>query len=322
MVYPQGLKTEHGKGNIAYGWQDDRHGPWYQDNKDVRFVQRLLDELSVRCKIDPRRICATGHFNGGFLCFLLLVRCPERFAAFAPVGCYGACVREARTPRPVLYIFGEKDEVFNITSANDTLDRLLSLNKCSRERRKEWLGGCQMFVPDEGGKPVIWWLHGGGHAWPKSASELVVRFFQQQARDTASDIPPQRPDAKRERVLLAKHAWSITGSLKYHADLGFIGWWSDADSTVTWKVRDLRPGYYDVYIDYACPGYGGRYSVSFGKNRLQAEATDTGGWRAYRRKYLGRVKIESRAADVVIKAVEIVGTALMDVKAVTLVPVE
>ena len=132
-------------------------------------------------------------------------------------------------------------------------------------------------------------------------------------------MPPKRPSAKGQRVLLAKDA-SITGSLRFHAELGFIGWWSDADSTATWKVRDLRPGDYDVYIDYASPGYGGRYSLGFGKNRLQAEAIDTGGWRAYRKKYVGRVTIESRAVDVVIKAVEIVGTALMDVGAVTLVP--
>jgi polyhydroxybutyrate depolymerase len=320
VVYPQGLKTEHGKGNVAYGWQDDRHGPWHQDNKDVRFVDQLLQELSARCRIDPRCIYASGHSNGGLFSFLLLVQRPERFAAFAPVGCYGACVREATTPRPVLFIFGEKDKVFDISLAKDTLGRLLSLNRCNTERKKEWLDGCQMFVPDQGGKPVIWWLHGGGHAWPGSASELVVRFFQQQALDTAGDVPPQRPDATGQRVLLAKDASSITGSLRYHTDLGFIGWWSDPDSTVTWKVGDLRLGDYDVYVDYASPGYGGRYSLSFGKNRLQAEATDTGGWRAYRKKYVGKVTIESRAVNVVIKAVEIVGTALMDVRAVTLVP--
>jgi len=155
VVYPQGLKTKRGSRNDNYGWQDERHGLWHDDNKDIRFVDRLLQELSARCRIDPRCIYASGHSNGGLFCFLLLLQRPESFAAFAPVGCFGACVREATTPRPVLFIFGEKDEVFDIRLAKDTLGRLLSLNRCSAERRKEWLDGCQMFVPDRGGEPVI-----------------------------------------------------------------------------------------------------------------------------------------------------------------------
>ena len=85
-------------------------------------------------------------------------------------------------------------------------------------------------------------------------------------------------------------------------------------STVTWKVNNLKPGNYELYVTYACQGAGGRYSVKVGDTRIEAESTGTGGWGAYQRKHLGTVQTPSSSLAVSIKAIQIRGPALMDIK--------
>lgn len=192
VVYPQGLSDiVDGQGKTGPGWKDARHGPWKGENREIQFVDALLAELSGRCRIDSGRIYASGHSNGGFVTFLLLLRRPTVFAAFAPVGCYGLCVKEARTPRPVFYMFGRRDDVFDHDKSNidgselakRTLDNLLALNGCNDQDTTLLPNGLQMFRPKSGGQPVIWHLYDGDHSWPDSTNERVLRFFQQHALD-------------------------------------------------------------------------------------------------------------------------------------------
>ena len=50
---------------------------------DVGFISALIDELSRVYAIDPSRIYAFGHSNGGFMAHHLRARLPNRFAAIA-----------------------------------------------------------------------------------------------------------------------------------------------------------------------------------------------------------------------------------------------
>jgi polyhydroxybutyrate depolymerase len=193
IVYPQGLDTGHGRGDGKPGWKDDRYGPWNEDNRDIHFVDRLLAVLCEHCKVDRHRIYAGGHSRGGFFTFLLLLHRAEVFAVFAPTSCHGPCVREARTSRPVLYLFGDEDKVFDTDQgkAHKTLERLLKLNKCSHERKTTLPNGCQVFAPESGGEPVVWCLYHGGHGLPDGADELIVRFLQQHALEEPERPSPQ-----------------------------------------------------------------------------------------------------------------------------------
>jgi polyhydroxybutyrate depolymerase len=52
---------------------------------DVSFVAAMIDQLSARYRIDPKRVYATGSSNGAIFCYTLACRLSERIAAIAPV---------------------------------------------------------------------------------------------------------------------------------------------------------------------------------------------------------------------------------------------
>ena len=188
VAYPQGLKDiVDGTGKKSYGWQ---RSPRQLGDRDLHFVDALINKLSSQYKVNRRRIYATGHSNGGFLTYALLTERPSTFAAFAPVGCYRADRRSIppTTPRPVLYIFGKEDHVFDrdpgcpdggLDCARQTLDWLLKLNRCSSKPLKWRYHGYRKYPPEKSGEPVIWRLYKGGHSWPAYATKVIVRFFKQ-----------------------------------------------------------------------------------------------------------------------------------------------
>jgi polyhydroxybutyrate depolymerase len=51
---------------------------------DVGFIRALLDDLSKDYCVDPRRVFATGHSNGGMMSYRLACELSDRIAAVAP----------------------------------------------------------------------------------------------------------------------------------------------------------------------------------------------------------------------------------------------
>jgi len=77
VVYPNGY-IDH--------WNDGRStDPTYTDVDDVRFVSALIDELSSKYNIDPKRVFATGMSNGGIFTYRLACELSDRLAAVGPV---------------------------------------------------------------------------------------------------------------------------------------------------------------------------------------------------------------------------------------------
>lgn len=77
---------------------------------DVGFVAALLDHLSLRVAVDPARIYATGHSNGGMMSYRLAAELGDRIAAVAPVG--GAMILDPFQPVrpvPILHIHSVDD---------------------------------------------------------------------------------------------------------------------------------------------------------------------------------------------------------------------
>lgn len=158
---------------------------------DVGFISALLDDLAKRTPIDPRRIYAVGHSNGGMMAHRLGELLPDKIAAIASVA--GAHIPLAAHGRamPVLQIHSKDDPralydgglgpPFPLTnirvlhpSVNATLSAWVRHDGCNPtptetafrvdggHTARKWLyGQCR-----DNAQVVLWQLTGAGHGWP------------------------------------------------------------------------------------------------------------------------------------------------------------
>jgi polyhydroxybutyrate depolymerase len=167
---------------------------------DVGFVAALLDDLARRTPIDPQRIYATGHSNGGMIAYRLAAELPGRLAAIAPVG--GARLADTldeAEPIPLLHVhsrtdpralydgglgppFPGTDHRAQHPPVEEVIAQWRSRNGCIGEPSLVESRVAPPSGPDAGhradhlawrdcsrGRPVEFWrLDGPGHGWPGS----------------------------------------------------------------------------------------------------------------------------------------------------------
>ncbi len=178
IVYPEGLKLPDAEGKLrSRGWQT-RIGSL--NDRDLDYVDFLLEELGRRYSIDRRRIYATGFSNGAWFVFLLMGQRQNIFSAFAPVGSAvtGAVLDKMTDPQPVIYVIGKDEGPGILKAAQLTVEAISRANRSSSEQYA-WAENYILFEPEEGGAAFVFNLHRGGHIWPYGASDLIVRFFQE-----------------------------------------------------------------------------------------------------------------------------------------------
>jgi polyhydroxybutyrate depolymerase len=101
IVYPQG------QGPKEEAFWDTSPG-----SRDVQFIRDLVDHLQRRCRVDPSRIYASGHSNGGGMVNRLACELADRIAAIGPVsGAYQSGRCSPSRPIPVFAIHGTTDHI-------------------------------------------------------------------------------------------------------------------------------------------------------------------------------------------------------------------
>jgi len=183
VAYPEGRPRPERRG--MRGWQGF---PDNDVNRDLPFVDRLLEILPQRYRVDPDRVYVTGFSNGGHMTFNLLRDRPCRFAAFAPVGALYETISATGTPRPVLYLFGRQEPREYTEAWQDTVVALAKLNRATGEKR-QWSPGLTEFVPGPGGEVTIYGLYNAGHVWPSRGNEIVTDFLQRFVLDASCSGP-------------------------------------------------------------------------------------------------------------------------------------
>jgi polyhydroxybutyrate depolymerase len=182
VVYPQGLNTP-GKltdpeGKKA-GWQ---HTIGAQGDRDLKFFDAMLAAMKEKHHVDEHRVYSTGHSNGGGFTYLLAAARPGVFAAIAPSAAASpALLGETKyTPVAVFHAGGENDPLVKFEWQKQMIDRMKTLNGCDKDGT-EWAPGCTLYKSSKRA-PVVTFIHGGTHAYPKEAPELIVKFFKGQVR--------------------------------------------------------------------------------------------------------------------------------------------
>ena len=111
---------------------------------DASFIQSIIDEISSKVSVDPKRIYVFGHSNGHFMTYKFACTHPQTVAAIAGLAGGMDIANQscgAQVPVSVLHIHGTSDEVItysggeifgNIyTGAEASVKRWAEIDKCS-----------------------------------------------------------------------------------------------------------------------------------------------------------------------------------------------
>lgn len=196
VVYPN---------SVDKNWSDGRIGeklPMERD--DLKFISTLIDTLTAKYKIDPKRVFSTGISNGGFFSFWLAYKLSDKILAIAPVT---ANVPENLAndykplyPVSILLINGTDDPLVKYdggsvgygedgfgrgksVSTDKTIDIWTNNNSCTKNAiveemdNKDKKDGCtaiKFTYPSCGNNTdvILIKVEGGGHTWPGGSQYL------------------------------------------------------------------------------------------------------------------------------------------------------
>jgi polyhydroxybutyrate depolymerase len=198
VAYVQGLvipERDDGRikpGRERPGWQ---RKPGMDDDRDLKFIDYLIEQLAAEYKIDRERVFATGFSNGAVFTWVLLAERPNTFAAFAPIaGIDNGVLVPAQVPKPVIYHMATNDSAFKFAWAQKTIRRMKKLNRVNEEGQR-WVRNTSLsleytlFTSDQGGAPFVLELNQRGHMIPPYAPGNIVTFFKSESPTTPSALP-------------------------------------------------------------------------------------------------------------------------------------
>jgi polyhydroxybutyrate depolymerase len=161
----------------------------------VGAVREILVTLAAEWKIDPARVFATGHSNGGMMSYRLACELGDRIAAIAP-NAAALVDRNLETSPPeeifpctppravaVMHMHGDADTCSPLDggvstgleqslrpSVSDAMTTFIAINGASSAPRASFNNGDVTCSTHDGTKDVVLCIaEGGGHAWPGAA---------------------------------------------------------------------------------------------------------------------------------------------------------
>lgn len=176
VVYMQGIpgvvgiNDPEGKRN---GWQKN---PGDLGDRDLKFVDAVLAQIQSQHKIDPKRVYALGHSNGGRFANVIWNQRGEQFAAIASCGGQGGALIPSSIPRSVFILAGEKDPLVPFEGQLKSVEAARQL--LQTDPSKAITRGYAKLEPGANGLELGTYLHPGGHEWPEAATPLAVEFFK------------------------------------------------------------------------------------------------------------------------------------------------
>jgi polyhydroxybutyrate depolymerase len=182
VVYPQGLPTQGYLGDLRGrlpGWQ---HGAGENGDRDLKFVDAMIETLCSKYSVDPDRIYATGFSNGGFFCYLLWAARPQTFAAVAPGAASLVPSIQLRAPKPAFIYGGRNDRRVQFSAQEAAMDAARNVNGC--EKNGITCGDKCLLFTSTRQAPVMTFIHDGDHVFVPEVKPLIVAFFKAHSRIT------------------------------------------------------------------------------------------------------------------------------------------
>jgi alpha-L-fucosidase len=153
------------------------------------------------------------------------------------------------------------------------------------------------------------------------ADEVVpMAFLVFPAADGTMTLNPH--DATLEGPSIRVERIGVIGDVKHN-----IGYWLDPAATASWPVGigAAQEGEYRVELELACAdaaaGSRMRFEVEGGAGVSEFTVPATGGWQSYRTIEVGRTSLPLGSHTAVLRALSRAGEAVVNVRAIRLVPV-
>jgi hypothetical protein len=124
-------------------------------------------------------------------------------------------------------------------------------------------------------------------------------------------------------ILLPASGAEIYGpSLVYEEKYGNLGFWCSTEDYARWTFEVPRSGDWRVQLEFACDDgtAGSAIRFSTGTRLLTARVPGTGTWDEYRRWEAGTIDLHRGRGQLIVTAPEKPGMALIDLKAIRLLP--
>ena len=125
VAYPVGVPGSAWGINYVTGWDMD-------GMTDVNFMLDIVDDLAERYHIDRSRVYLSGFSLGGAFVYHVINKCPEAFAAFAPISGYqlmGANYSSSR-PVPIIHVHGTNDGTMPYSGIKDYIKKWAATDNC------------------------------------------------------------------------------------------------------------------------------------------------------------------------------------------------
>ena len=145
-------------------------------NRDVKFVDALLDDLKKTYKIDDKQVYAMGHSNGGRFSYLLWAERSDAFRAFSMCGSNSVGFDNLLKPKSAFLIAGANDSTVPFANQEKTAGFLKNLLKVEATLDRS-TGGFKSY---KGASDIqlATYFHPGGHEYPADAGKMVAEFFR------------------------------------------------------------------------------------------------------------------------------------------------
>lgn len=181
VVYPQALNTPGMTSDLEGkkpGWQPR---PGMEGDRDVKFFDAMLATLKQQYKVDDHRLYVAGFSSGGAFTYILWLMRGAEIRAVAPASAADATLAPLvpqLKPMPVMVISGTLEKTLDWQKA--VIAALVTLDGAGPGQ--PWTApDCVLYPPGKPGFAVMSLLHPDAHMFPRTASALVVKFFQQYA---------------------------------------------------------------------------------------------------------------------------------------------
>ncbi len=182
VVYPQGLKTPGGivdpQGNYP-GWQMNIGE---QEDRDLAFFDALVDYVRTNYHIDEDRVYVVGHSNGGLFAYELWAARGNEIAAIASISAIIPVKtdRSKLKPMPIFHVAGRYDPLVRFEWQNESIDFIKALNQCGASGKGNDKN--MDIYESKIGRPLVTYIHDGGHEVPEGAMPLIIDFFKENSK--------------------------------------------------------------------------------------------------------------------------------------------